>query len=78
MKDAVQDRYERLKRAASILASLLDDPSHSVIRRAESAGCLDEFDLLLEEVRLWLDDDDYYDDLAWNLVNKSTELSGVL
>ena len=71
MKDAVKDRYERLKRAAQVISELVCNPSQSVIRKAESAGCLDEFDFLIEEVRLWLEDDDYYDDVAWNLVNGS-------
>lgn len=72
MKDAVQDRYERLKRSAQIIASLLDNPNQTFIRKAENAGCLDEFDFLLEEVRAWLDDDFYFEDVAWNMVNKSS------
>jgi len=74
MKDAVKDRFVRLKRSAQIIASLLDNPNQTFIRKAENAGCLDEFDLLLEEVRLWLDDDMYFEDLAWNMVNKPESL----
>jgi hypothetical protein len=74
MKDAVEDRFNRLKRSAQIIASLLDNPNQTFIRKAENSGCLDEFDFLLEEVRLWLDDDFYFEDVAWNMVNKPDSL----
>lgn len=74
MKDAVKDRYERLKRAAHVISESVCNPHQSAIRKAENAGCLDEFDFLIEEVRAWLDDDDYYDDLAWNIVNGEIDL----
>jgi hypothetical protein len=73
MKDAVKDRYDRLKRAAQVISDSVGNPSQALIRKAEDAGCLDEFDFLVEELRAWLDDDDYYDDLAWNMVNDLRE-----
>lgn len=74
MKDAVEDRYHRLKRSAQILASLLDNPNQTFIRKAENVGCLDEFEFLLEEMRAWLDDDFYFEDVAWNMVNNPSGL----
>lgn len=74
MKEAVQDRYNRLKRSAQIIATLLNSPNQTFIRKAENCGCLDEFDFLLEEMRAWLDDDLYFEDVAWNMVNNPREL----
>lgn len=71
MKDPVQDRLERLKRAANVISTLLDDPKQTFIRKAENTGCLDEFDFLLEELRLFLKDDFYFEDVAWNMVHGS-------
>lgn len=63
------DRFLRLKRAADLLESMIEQHSSSMLKRAEDSGCLDEFELLTDELRQWLDDDDYYDDLAWNMEN---------
>ena len=71
MKDPVQDTFERCKRAADIIRGMLDDPSQSFIRKAESSGCLNEFEILLEDSRLMLNDEAFLDDLAWNLVYDS-------
>lgn len=69
MKDAVTDRYDRLKRAAQVIVKSFDNPDPKLTRSAENAGCLDEFEYLLEDLRAWLDDDLYYEDVAWNMVN---------
>lgn len=74
MKDAVKDRYDRLKRAAQIILKTYDDPDPRLIRSAESSGCLDEFEYLLEDLRLWLDDHVYFDDVAWTMVNDPESL----
>lgn len=74
MKDAVQDRFERLKRAAQVITGLLNDPPQTTIRRAESSGCLDEYEFLMSELMIFLDDDDYFDDVAWNMENESGDL----
>jgi hypothetical protein len=77
MKDAVADRYNRLKRAAQIISNIYDNPDQKLIRLAENAGCLDELEFLLEESRKWLDDDDYFGDVAWTMVNDPGSLVGV-
>jgi hypothetical protein len=69
MKNSERDRFERLKRAAQIIVSMLDNPSQQLISKAENAGCLDETDFLLEEMRVWLDDDMYFEDVAWEMAN---------
>lgn len=71
MKDPIQDRFNRFKRASEIIGMMLESPNSSLIRRAEDAGCLFEFEYLCEEARAWLDDDAYFDDLAWNMENES-------
>lgn len=71
MKEAVADRYNRLKRAAQIILKSYDNPDQKMIRSAESAGCLDEFEWILEDLREWLQDDDYFDDIAWNAIHDS-------
>jgi hypothetical protein len=70
MKDPVQDAFERCKRAADIIQTMLDDPGQSFIRRAESSGCLNEFETLLEDSRLMLKDEMFLDELAWQLVHE--------
>lgn len=69
MSDLEKDQYNRYRRAGQLIASYLEAPSTEFLRKAEAAGVLDEAEFLLEETRVWLDDDDYYDDLAWNKVN---------
>lgn len=71
MAQTISPRFARLKRAGQLIASVLESPNASMIRKAEECGCLEEFEFLCEETRLWLDDDDYYDDVAWNLDNHS-------
>lgn len=74
MRDAVADRFKRLKWAAQIIAKSYDHPDEEVIRSAENAGCLDELEFILEELRQWLDDDSYYEDVAWNMVHNPESL----
>lgn len=71
MSDLVKDQYNRYRRAGQLIAAYLETPSGELLRKAEAAGVLDEAEYLMEEARIWLDDDDYYDDLAWNRVNSS-------
>jgi hypothetical protein len=67
MATPMEDRYYRFKRASEIITSILHAPPASMLKKADDAGCLFEFEFLCEEVRQWLDDDTYYDDLAWNM-----------
>lgn len=60
---------KRFWRASQIINSMLDNPPAQLMRLGESAGCLDELQFLLEEVRSFLDDEEYYDDLCWNIEN---------
>lgn len=71
MSDLVKDQYNRYRRAGQLIAAYLETPSSELLRKAEAAGVLDEAEYLMEETRAWLDDDDYYDDLAWNRINGS-------
>jgi hypothetical protein len=61
------DCFNRFRRASQIINSLLDNPPEQLMRLGESSGCLDELQTLIEEIRIFLDDDDYLDDLSWNV-----------
>ena len=74
MKDTVADRLNRLKRAAQIIIKSYDNPDQKLTRSAEDAGCLDEYEFLIEDVRAWLSDEVYFDDLAWTMVNDPDSL----
>lgn len=67
MMDLHKDRFERFKRAANLFQALMESSGSSWIRRAEEAGCLFEFEYICEDIRLWCNDDEYFDDVAWNL-----------
>lgn len=64
-------RFERFKRAGKLVEGMVSTPSAEMLRTAEANGCLAEFEYLCEEFRHWLDDDAYYDDLAWNVEKES-------
>ena len=70
MAGALEDTENRLKRASALLTSFLDDLPSAVLRRADDSGCLFEFETLCQELKCWLDDDDYYYDLAYELCEK--------
>lgn len=70
----MQDRFQRLKRAAQVITRLLNDPPHTVIRMAESSGCLDEYEFLINDLIQFLDDDFYFEDVAWNMENEDGDL----
>lgn len=63
-----KDLFDRYRRASQILIKNLE-PSASMLAIAENSGCLNEMEYLIEELREWLDDDEYYADLAWNQLN---------
>lgn len=69
MSDLLKDQFNRYRRAGQLIASYLERPGSDFLRKAEDAGVLDEVEFLLEETRVWLDDDDYYEDVAWNRIN---------
>lgn len=63
------DCIKRFRRASQIINSMLDNPPAQLMRLGESSGCLDELQYLLEDIRTFLDDDCYYDDLCWSIEN---------
>ena len=63
------DCFKRFRRASQIINSMLDNPPAQLMRLGESSGCLDELQYLLEDIRTFLDDDCYYEDLCWNIEN---------
>lgn len=65
MTSSMKERFHRFKRAGEIIAASLASPSSLLLKEAEHSGCLFEFEMLCEEVRQWLDDDMYYDELAY-------------
>ena len=79
MSDAetrIQARKDRLLRAASIIKRYLDCPkelkglgmsNEMLLRMGMEAGCMFEIAVLTNDVLKWLDDEDYYDEIAWEL-----------
>lgn len=82
MNDAesrIQTRKEKLLKAAGIIKKYLDSPkqlkglemsNEMLLRMGIEAGCMFETALLINDVLKWLDDEDYYDELAWELEGK--------
>ena len=62
--------YQRYQRAARIIDAMLDSPPQTFLRQADDSGVLEEFEYLCEELRAWLDDADYLDELAWEQSQK--------
>lgn len=65
-----EDRFFRFKRACEIIETMLDSSSLSMLRRAEALGCLLEYEIIREDLRLWFNDDAYFDELAWEFDQK--------
>jgi hypothetical protein len=82
MSDAetrIQARKDKLLRAASIIKRYLDCPkqlkglemsNEMLLRMGMEADCMLETAVLISDVLKWLDDEDYYDELAWELEGK--------
>lgn len=78
-ESSIQARKEKLLKAASIIKRYLDSPkqlkglemsNEMLLRMGMEAGCMFETALLINDVLKWLDDEDYYDELAWELEGK--------
>ena len=79
MSDAetrIQARKEKLLRAASIIKRYLDCPkalkglemsNEMLLQMGMEANCMFETAMLINDVLKWLDDEAYYDELAWEL-----------
>ena len=67
MAGTLEDTENRLRRASDVLVSLLDDLPSTVLRRADDTGCLSELETLCQDMKVWLADDEYYSDLAYEL-----------
>lgn len=82
MNDAetrIRARKEKLVKAASIIKRYLDCPkefkglemsNELLLRKGMEADCMFETAVLINDVLEWLDDDGYYDELAWELEGK--------
>lgn len=82
MNDAesrIEARKEKLLKAASIIKRYLDCPkqlkgwemsNEMLLGTSMEAGCMLETAVLINDVLKWLDDEDYYDELAWELEGK--------
>jgi hypothetical protein len=75
-EDRIQARKKKLLRAASIIKRYLDCPrelkglemsNEMLLRMGMEAGCMLETAMLINDILKWLDDEDYYDELAWEL-----------
>lgn len=78
-ESSIQARKEKLLKAAGIIKRYLDCPNQikglemsneMLLRMGMEAGCMFETALLINDVLKWLDDEDYYDELAWELEGK--------
>lgn len=79
MSDAetrIQARKDKLLKAASIIKRYLDCPkqlkglemsNEMLLRMGMEAGCMLETAVLINDILKWLDDEGYYDELAWEL-----------
>lgn len=72
----IQARKEKLLRAASIIKRYLDYPKEleglemsnkTLSQMGMEANCMFETAVLISDVLKWLDDEDYYDEIAWEL-----------
>lgn len=79
VEDRIQARKEKLLRAASIIKRYLDCPkelkglevsNEMLLRMGMEAGCMLETAMLINDILKWLDDEDYYDELAWEIEGK--------
>ena len=80
MNDAetrIQARKEKLLKAADLISKSLEQYRHTRLAEVnakhtprEGEGCMPEFCLLIGHVIQWLDDEYYYDELAWELEGK--------
>lgn len=75
----IQARKDKLLKAASIIKKYLDCPkqlkglevsNEMLLRMGMDANCMFETAVLINDVLEWLDDDGYYDELAWELEGK--------
>jgi hypothetical protein len=67
----IEEKYNKLIKASKIVRKLLQDPPTGLLRLAESDDCLEEMKILLAEYDAMIDDDMYYDELAWSLITES-------
>ena len=69
----IQARKQRLSQAAKILKRYvrgLEISKGALLRIAMEEDCVRELAVLTNDVLEWLDDDDYFDELAWELEGK--------
>ena len=78
-EDRIQERKEKLLRAAGIIKRYLDCPkqlkglemsNEMLLQMGMEAGCMLETAMLINDILKWLDDEDYYDELAWEIEGK--------
>lgn len=62
-----QQQYSRLKTASNLIIDELKAPSQRLLRAADSAGVLDELEILLEDTIKIMDDDCYLEEMAWEM-----------
>jgi hypothetical protein len=72
--DALKPLETRLQHAAKLIQYWLARPSDEMIASAEAHGCRKEFLFLLADTINLIDDDAYYQELAWELGADSSEL----
>lgn len=72
--DALKPLETRLKHAAKLIQYWLVRPTEEMIASAEAHGCRKEFLFLLEDTANLVDDDMYYEEMAWELSEDSSEL----
>ena len=80
MNDAesrIQARKEKLLKAAGLIGKSLEQYRRTRLAEVsskhpaeEGEGCMPEFCLLIGHVIQWLDDEDYYYELAWEIEGK--------
>jgi hypothetical protein len=63
----ILDKKRRLIKASEILRQYLAKPQEVLYRIAMQEDCLDEMSTLIPLVIEMLDDEMYYDELAWEL-----------
>jgi hypothetical protein len=69
----IQARKQKLSQAAKILKRYvrgLEISKGALLRIAMEEDCVHELAVLTNDVLEWLDDEDYFDELAWELEGK--------
>lgn len=67
----IEKKFLKLLKASQIIRDFLKARHEILLRVAKQEDCLAELDELLPDIDNMLDDDVYYEELAWEIITKS-------